>query len=81
MDKKIHLFDVVGVTATNSYFIIRQAFLSHEATEDNRWLEWIQDFYTTASNVPKSITTDKAGASAKAVEIVFPNVPFPLCPW
>jgi len=38
MDKRSHLLDVVSVTATNNSFIVKQAFLSHEATEDNRWL-------------------------------------------
>ena len=32
------LLDIVGFTATNSSFIISQAFLTHEAEEDYIWV-------------------------------------------
>jgi MULE transposase domain len=79
----MYLFDLVGVTATNSSFIIGQAFLSAETTEDYEWvLQWLHNYYVKAQlPAPKSISTDKAGGLANAVESVFPGVPHLLCIW
>ena len=42
----LYLLDIVGVTATNSSFVIGQAFLSAESTEDYTWvLEWVREYY------------------------------------
>jgi MULE transposase domain len=44
----IPLLNFMGVTATNSSFIIGQAFLSSEKTEDFEWaFSWIKELYTT----------------------------------
>jgi hypothetical protein len=79
----MYLFDLVGVTATNNSFIIGQAFLSAETTEDYIWvLEWLHNYYSKAQlPAPRSISTDKAGGLANAVESVFPGVPHLLCIW
>jgi transposase-like protein len=45
-------------------------------------LEWVRDYYSKAE-LPtlKSITIDKAGGLARAVEKVFSEVPHLLCIW
>jgi hypothetical protein len=79
----LYLLNIVGTTATNSSFIVGQAFLSAETTEDYNWvLEWLENYYTEAGLPPPlSITTDKAGGLMKAVEIIYPEVPHLLCIW
>lgn len=79
----MYLLDLVGVTATDSSFIIGQAFLSAETKEDYEWvLQWLHSYYTKAQlPAPKSISTDKAGGLANAVESVFAGIPHLLCIW
>jgi len=79
----LYLLDIVGVTATNNSFIIGQAFLSAESTEDYIWvLEWVRNYYREAQLPnPRSITTDKAGGLAQAVTQIFPDSPHLLCIW
>jgi MULE transposase domain len=73
----------VGFTATNSSFIIGQAFLTHEAEEDYIWvLQWIRELYEKYElPTPESITTDKAGGLHAACGVVWPEVPHLLCRW
>ena len=77
------LLDIVGFTATNSSFIIGQAFLTHEAEEDYIWiLTWIREIYEKYKlPTPESITTDKAGGLHNACGVVWPEVPHLLCRW
>ena len=79
----MYLLDLVGITATNSSFIIGQAFVSAETAKDYIWvLEWLYNYYSKAQlPSPKSITTDKGGGLMKAVEFIFPEVPHLLCIW
>jgi hypothetical protein len=79
----LYLVDIAGITATGRTFIIGQAFLSSEETEDYQYvLEWLRDIYIVAGlNMPVSITTDKAGGLLTALKIVFPTVRHLLCLW
>jgi hypothetical protein len=76
----LYLLNIVGVTATNSSFIIRQAFLSYKGQEDYSWvLECLKDIYSEASlEISKCIATDKAGGLILTVIQVFPDVPYIL---
>jgi MULE transposase domain len=62
----------MGFTATNSSFIIGQAFLTHEAEEDYIWvLQWIRELYKKYElPTPESIITDKAGGLHAACGVV-----------
>jgi hypothetical protein len=79
----MYLFNLMDVTATNNSFIIGQAFLSAETTEDYIWVfKWLHDYYYKAQlPAPKSISTDKAGGLTNAVESIFPGVPHLLYIW
>jgi hypothetical protein len=79
----LYLLNIVGITATNSSFIIGQAFLSFEAEEDYSWvLEYLRDFYKEAAlDFPKSIASDKAGGLINAIAEIFPGVPHLLYIW
>jgi transposase-like protein len=79
----MYLLDIVGVTATGHSFVIGQAFLSGEVTEDYTFvLQWLRDLYINAGlGLPLSVTTDQASGLLKALGEVFPEVPHLLCIW
>ena len=79
----LYLFNIISLTATNSSFIIGQAFLSGEAQEDYSWvLECLKDFYKEAAlDLPMSITSDKAAGLILAIAEVFLNVSYLLYLW
>lgn len=75
------LLDIVGFTATNSSFVIGQAFLTHEEEEDYAWvLQWIRDLYEEYGlPLPESITTDKADGLHRVCDRIWSEVPHLLC--
>lgn len=77
------LLNLVGVTATNSSFIIGQGFLSFEKNEDFIWvLNHLKTLYEELDlGLPISISTDKDAACIKALGEVFPTVAWHLCVW
>jgi MULE transposase domain len=79
----LYLLDIVGITCTGRTFIIGQAFLSSESTEDYQYvLEWLRDIYVHAGvEMPKTITSDKADGLLAALKIVFPTARHLLCKW
>jgi hypothetical protein len=79
----LYLLNIVGATATSSSFVIGQAFIHSEDEKTYSWvLDCVRECYKEASlDLPRSITTDKAGGLMNAIESIFPDVPHLLCIW
>jgi len=75
------LFNIVGLTSTNSTFFGAFAFLQTETEEDYKWA--LMKLLTVLGGVPspKAIVTDRELALLNAIPLVFPQAKNILCLW